>query len=197
MLSTLILDLGNVLLFHDNALWFRRMAKGAGLGVDEVERRLAPLWTDINSGKYDAAGTQDAVQSALRFRWSRQDFVEMWSCHFTENETMFPLVEALSDKLRLVLLSNTNALHADYFLPRLKVLEHFDHLLLSHEVGRVKPDPELYREALRRAGAEPGQAAFFDDIREYVDAASRLGIHGRLYTNTEAFRRQLAELGVG
>ena len=46
-----------------------------------------------------------------------------------------------------------------------------------------------------RPGA-PGEAAFFDDLPEYVEAASALGLHGRLFTTAEAFDAQLEALGL-
>jgi hypothetical protein len=46
------------------------------------------------------------------------------------------------------------------------------------------------------AGVAPEQAAYFDDIQSFVDAACALGIHGRVFTDAPTFRRQLAELGV-
>ena len=45
MIDALLLDLGNVLVFHDNALLFRKLGERAGLEGPEVERRLTgPAW---------------------------------------------------------------------------------------------------------------------------------------------------------
>lgn len=54
----------------------------------------------------------------------------------------------------------------------------FDHLVISSEVGVMKPDPEIYRIALDRAGAQPEQSIFVDDFIENVQGAADLGIHG-------------------
>ena len=51
-----------------------------------------------------------------------------------------------------------------------------DHLVLSCEVGEVKPEAAIYRRALDRVGAEPGQALFVDDQRSYCAGAADLGI---------------------
>ena len=58
--DAVILDLGNVLVFHDNALLIRRIAARAG-GGEEAEQRLAealsgPLSEAINRGALDAEG---------------------------------------------------------------------------------------------------------------------------------------------
>ena len=80
------------------------------------------------------------------------------------NESMFPVVSALSTRVKLLLLSNTNAVHVEWLLPRLPVLAKFDRLLLSNELGCVKPEPAIYRAALDAAGTAPDETAFFDDI---------------------------------
>ena len=60
---------------------------------------------------------------------------------------------------------------------RLRIDEEFDEVLLSFEVGMHKPDPEIYREALRRLGdVAPGRAVFVDDQPAYCDGAAVLGI---------------------
>lgn len=53
----------------------------------------------------------------------------------------------------------------------------FDEVLLSFEVGVHKPDPGIYREALRRLGdVAPERSVFVDDQPPYCDGAAVLGI---------------------
>ncbi len=59
--------------------------------------------------------------------------------------------------------------------------ELFETIVDSSEVGVRKPDPEIYRIALRELGdVEPGRSVFLDDFESNVQAARRLGIHGVL-----------------
>jgi putative hydrolase of the HAD superfamily len=60
---------------------------------------------------------------------------------------------------------------------RLALDDEFEEVLLSFEVGIHKPDPGIYREALRRLGdVEPERAVFVDDQPPYCDGAAALGI---------------------
>jgi epoxide hydrolase-like predicted phosphatase len=54
----------------------------------------------------------------------------------------------------------------------------FDAIVLSGEVGVMKPDPRIYRIALERLEAQPGQAVFIDDFQHNVDGARAVGMHG-------------------
>ncbi len=193
----LILDLGNVLVFHDNALLFRRLGARTGLPPAEVEQRLAGEgWTAANRGLVGADGLRHDVSRALGVELSPEEFFELWNCHFTLHEEVLPRVEGLVGRVKLALLSNTNVVHAAYLRPRLPVLERFDHVLLSCEVGQVKPEPAIFHEALRRLGCAPREAAFFDDLPEFVSAASALGLRGHLFTTAAAFDEQLRALGL-
>ncbi len=193
----IILDLGNVLVFHDNSLLFRRLGARAGLSHAETERRLAGTgWTAANRGLLGAEGIRREVCGSLGVDMATEEFNALWSSHFTVHEAVLPRVEGLVGRVKLVLLSNTNVLHAAFLRPKLPVLEKFDHLVLSCEVGHVKPEPAIYQVALQRAGCAPHEAAFFDDMSDFVQAANALGIRGHLFTTAESFDEQLKALGL-
>ncbi|WNG33503.1 HAD family phosphatase [Archangium minus] len=196
-LRAVILDLGNVLVFHDNGLLFRKLGARAGLSPTETESRLlATSWTPANRGLLGAEGLRREICRSLGVDLPMDEFNALWNCHFTVHEAVLPRVEGLVGRVKLVLLSNTNVLHAAYLRPLLPVLERFDSLVLSCEVGHVKPEPAIYKEALARAGCAPEEAAFFDDVNEYVQAANALGMRGHLFTTAQSFDAQLKALGL-
>lgn len=198
--DAVILDLGNVLVFHDNAYLFRRFADVAGLrgeGELAVSSRVPEnLWDRINRGALVGDEIRDALCGPLGLQLTSEYFFALWNCHFRVHDEVLPIVESLVGRVKLALLSNTNDLHAKFLLPQLPVLERFDTLVLSNEVRLAKPDAAIFDTALKRLGVRADRAAFFDDIQQYVDAASKLAIHGRLFTTAENFRAQLGELGL-
>jgi putative hydrolase of the HAD superfamily len=196
-IDTLIFDLGNVLIFHDNRFLCRRLAEKAGLASAEVERLISPdFWAAVHGGAVSAEELRRQVCATLGLELTASAFDELWACHFRVNQPMLPQVEALVGRVKLLALSNTNAIHARYVLLALPVLKRFDQVLFSHELGMIKPDPEIFREALRRAKSEADATAFFDDIPEYVEAARSVGIHGKLFRSAAEFPAQLAQLGL-
>jgi putative hydrolase of the HAD superfamily len=197
MIDALLLDLGNVLAFHDNALLFRRMAETFGTTPEAMKERLdGGLWERVNRGQLKG----DALRQELVRRLGRDvapdAWFALWNCHFTIHDEMARLVERLVGKVKLVLVSNTHDQHVAFLRPRLPVLERFDGLVLSCELGALKPERAMYETALRIAGVTPERAAFFDDVQTYADAATSLGIHGRVYTTAAAFREQARALGL-
>ena len=195
MLDALILDLGNVLVFHDNALLFEKMAAAFKTTPDSMRARIEKdVWERTNTGRLPGQALRVELEAALGGKISEAQFVELWNCHFRINTPMVERVESLVGKFKLCLLSNTHDLHFEPLRPQLPVLEKFDALVLSYEEGLMKPSPALYRTALKRLGVAPERAAFFDDVQSYADGATAVGIHGRLFTTVESFDAQLRAL---
>lgn len=65
------------------------------------------------------------------------------------------------------------------------ILDAFDQVLISAEVGLAKPDPHIFSLALERTGIPASQALFVDDFSENVAAAASLGIHGVRFASTD------------
>jgi GNAT superfamily N-acetyltransferase len=98
---------------------------------------------------------------------------------------------------RLILASNTNALHADWFKRQFaRELAHFDAQVLSCEVGARKPEPAYFHACVAAAGAAAEQCVFFDDKPEFVEAARALGIPAVVYAADGSFVRALDSVGV-
>jgi putative hydrolase of the HAD superfamily len=197
LVKAVLLDLGNVLVFHDNALLFTRLGARAGLTGPEVGQRLTGAgWTAANKGLLDAEAIRQDVCRGLGVDLPMAEFAPLWSSHFTLHDAVLPRVEGLWGRVKLGLVSNTNALHAAYLRPLLPVLQRFDTVVMSCEVGHVKPEADIFRLALQGVGCAPGEAAFFDDLPEFVDAANALGLRGHLFTTADAFDAQLKGLGL-
>ena len=197
-IEAVVLDMGNVLAFHDDAVLFRRMAAWGGADPKTIHQRVLALWDPINRGILAGDDLRREVCRAAggESPMPIDEFSALWSCHFRVHHEVLPLVDALLDQVKVLLLSNTNEMHWRYIRARLPQFARFSACVLSYELGLAKPAPEIYRVALARAGAAPEHVAFFDDVPEFVDAARALGIAGRVFTDAPTFRTQLAELGV-
>jgi len=58
---------------------------------------------------------------------------------------------------------------------------HFEHRVYSYEVGCPKPDPEIFLEAIKRFGVDPGQCLMVGDNPEAdIKGALKVGMHAAL-----------------
>ncbi len=95
--------------------------------------------------------------------------------------------------IRTAILSNMPIDHRHYIVERLAWIREVDVRVFSAEIGRVKPEPEIYRICLERIGLPGAACLFIDDLPENVDAARREGISGVVFES----ERQLAEVIAG
>ena len=106
------------------------------------------------------------------------------------------LVQRLREKYRLLVLSNTNAIHFEMVWEAYPILRHFDHLILSHQVKAMKPEPAIFAAAIAAADAEPGECFFTDDIAAYVEAARQAGLQAEQFLGYEKLLTDLRSRGV-
>jgi putative hydrolase of the HAD superfamily len=72
-----------------------------------------------------------------------------------------------------------------------KIDNAFDVLIISAEIGIMKPDPRIYQMALDKLGVTAREAVFVDDTPPNVEGARALGMHGILFKDPN---RTLTEL---
>jgi putative hydrolase of the HAD superfamily len=197
-IEVVFLDLGNVLAFHDDDVLFRRLSEYGGAPPEVIRERLLALWDPCNRGTLAGDQLRRAISQASGATtvMDAQTFFEVWTCYFRIHQEVLPMVEALLGRAKVALISNTNEMQWHFLRPQLPLLERFSAHVLSYELGLAKPDPEIFRAALRRLGNPPDACAFFDDVPAFVDAAAALGIKGQVFTDAANFRVQLARLGL-
>jgi len=109
---------------------------------------------------------------------------------------MFELADGLMAGYRVYLLSNVGELHWRH-LDELYGIASVGHgAIASFRVGAVKPSAEIYREAERRFGLDPGATVFIDDLHRNVVGARDCGWRAIHHVDPATTRRELGALGV-
>jgi FMN phosphatase YigB (HAD superfamily) len=199
----LIFDFGNVVAHFDyrkacEALGRRREFPGEAF-LDRM-RALASstLVRQYESGQLTTEAFSAAFRGLAELEIPHAEFAAAWSDIFWLNEPVARLVGALKAAgYTLVLGSNTNDLHAARFrIQFAETLAHFDRLVLSYEVGHVKPSAAFYLACAEAAGAPPAACVFIDDLPENVDGARAAGLMGIHYRDVPTLVADLRRLGV-
>lgn len=190
----LILDLGNVLIFHDNDRLFRELGAACNRTPAEVQHliRESGAGERINTTDGPPISVYDAVAPAIDFPGGYAEFAAIWNGIFTPHVEMEPVIERLHGRTPLFVLSNTNPLHMEHIWATLPVLSRIDHVLTSYELGVTKPDQRIYERALAVVNVPAREAAFFDDLPQHVAGARAAGLRAFLFTDAVQFQRDLA-----
>lgn len=198
MIRGIIFDFGNVICSFDVEIFLAKLHERSGVGVETLRDRVygSGLHSRYERGVISSKEFHREVVSRIGADVPVEELAEQFSDIFTPLESTHALIRALKGKYRLGLLSNTNEWH---FLRRIReepVFPLFDAVTLSFEVGALKPEPEIYRDALRKLSLPPEACVFIDDIGRYAEGAAALGIRGIRYTGHAELLRELSGLGV-
>jgi len=189
--NTIIFDFGNVLINLDFERCFTFFEKI--LEVDWSDRKLPQ---DIINAiqKYDRGHISD---EALIWAFQNQnpsvdprDVIKAWNSLIGEMPMKrFEMLVQLKETYNLCILSNINNLHIKYISKYFKKEydldnfegKYFDHVFYSHEIGKRKPDEEIYSYVTSTLNIKPDSILFIDDMAENIAAAKSNGWHGSVH----------------
>jgi len=105
------------------------------------------------------------------------------------------LLLSLKPRYRTFLLSNTNSIHYNHFTDYLKK-EHgiagnetlFEKVYYSHEMGKRKPNADIFQQVLDENNLKPSETLFIDDSQPNISAAKKLGLQTYLLTAPETIQ---------
>lgn len=106
------------------------------------------------------------------------------------------LVDRLHKSYRTALLSNAPSSFLRGLLRDHDLEKHFDEIVISSEVGLIKPSAEVFQHLLSKLNVRPEEAVFIDDAGGNVEAARRLGIKSILYTDVASLIAELKTLHI-
>jgi len=197
-MDAIIFDLGNVLLPFNWDLAADKFCARTGRSRRELDDYMVtmPFAHELSLGLKTKEEFYRLMAQDFGFDGDYEEFALIWSDIFTGDEAMIALAAQLKGRYRRFILSNTNPIHMDFILARYPFMQTFEGLILSHEVGLLKPDRRIYELTLERFGLEAAQSVFIDDILANVEGAQAVGIHGIHHTDARRTREELTKLGI-
>jgi putative hydrolase of the HAD superfamily len=194
-----IFDIGRVLIRIDVGRAMKGLASGTSLSPEELWPAIEkdPRWKDWQEGRISARDWHLHVKQRFGGSATFERFTEAWNLVLDPEPILSnELFEKLSKNYRLGLLSNTDPIHVAYIESRYDFFSHFPARVYSCEIGAAKPNPLIYREALRACRVQAKEAVYVDDIAAYVEAARRLGMAGIQFQSSEQLELAFHDLGL-
>jgi putative hydrolase of the HAD superfamily len=193
-----IFDFGNVICSFDVEIFLSKLHAWSGLDVETLRDRIygSRLHSRYERGEISSKEFHGEVVRRIGVDIPVEALADRFTDIFTPLESTHKLIRALKEKYRLGLLSNTNEWHYLRYIRKVPVFPLFDSVTLSFEVGALKPEPEIYLDALRKLSLPPEECVFIDDIGKYAEGAAEVGMRGVRYTGHAELVRELSGLGV-
>ena len=196
MIHAVLFDLGGVILRTEYQAPREHLAERLHVTYEDLDKivfagesaRLASL------GSISVAQHWETVVSRLGRPQSEIDQIrtEFFAGDVLDRD-LVGFIRSLRPRRKTGLISNGWPDLRDY-ISRQHFEDAFDTLVISAEVGMMKPRREIYELALHNLGVEPPQTALVDDAPENVRAAAELGMRGIVFESPAQVRGELAAL---
>ena len=198
-LKAIIFDIGRVLVRIDVGRAMQGLASGGSLSPSELWTAIEkdPRWADWQEGRMSPRDWYLHLTKRFGGSFTFEQFTEVW------NRVLDPIpiqedafLKSLSKRYRLALLSNTDPIHVRHLESTYGFFAFFPTRIYSCAVNASKPNPLIYKEALRALKVQADEALYIDDIGAYVEAAKRLGMAGIQFQSPDQLTSDLKSLGV-
>ena len=143
----------------------------------------------ISTDEHWAAVTRKLRRPAPEAQAIRQEFFG----GDVVDRLLLDFIRGLRPRYKTGVISNAWPDMRDYIVEN-KFDDAFDSLVVSAEIGVIKPEPKIYQIALEQFQVQPNEAAFVDDTRVNVEAACKLGMHGILFQSQAQVLDELKQL---
>lgn len=202
--ENIIFDLGGVIInlnidntFHNFSQIFKKDIKSEIFSDHEKYT----FFRDFEVGKINDREFRGFIKDLADFPIEDQLIDEAWNAMLMEipSDRIKWIYEA-TRKYNCVVLSNTNSIHVKYFeeffnkaTPFGYPKDIFQKLYYSHEIGERKPNYSAFEYVLNDACFDPKKTVLFDDLKENLGAAAKLGIQPEYVERNKLRKDQLID----
>lgn len=91
------------------------------------------------------------------------------------NENLFAMIDVIRIEYIIALVTTASRKNVDDILNKFNVADRFDFLITQEDVERMKPDPECFIKAIKKAGVGKKDTIIFEDSEAGLRAAELSG----------------------
>lgn len=199
MIKAICFDLDGVYFLNGKSNFIKALVN---LGVTEDEAKQVFLKSDEMNARYKLGKmTDDEYWTWALNQWhlqmSVQEIVDLLIEGYETNPQAVDYVKKVRQAgYKTVICSNNFPARINGLQKRFGFLDDFDAIVLSYEVGFVKPDKGIFEALVKKSGVLPTEIVYSDDDESKMAGAKERGIYTFLYTDFDAFMKHLEGLGV-
>src|SRR5215216_531263 len=189
-------DLGGVLLRTEFQAPRQQLAERLGMEYDDLVKIVFDSDSGIKATMGEISSDQhwDSIVKRLKRPASELDPIRAdFFAGDILDRTLLDYLRSLRGKYKTGLISNAWGDLRD-FIVREKFDDAFDKMIISAEVGAMKPEAKIFQVALEHFGVKPNEAVFVDDFLINIEGCEKVGMKGIHFTDPESALKQLKKL---
>lgn len=192
-----IFDFGGVLCFHPPEERFEPIARVFHIPTAQMIRLFWATRVDYDAGRVDPRAYWSRIAGLAGVAFDERQLprlvrleVELWNAF---DERMLGWAAHLqAHGFGTAILSNLPLPLGEELRRTPGFLHPFDHVTFSYELGAVKPQPEIYRDAIGKLNIAPEDTLFLDDRLDNVEGARAVGLRAEVYSGWEDLEKTIA-----
>lgn len=197
MIKAVIFDLGGVLFTNGTREFISKLSSKKHIDPKIVKDVIdGELGSKYRTGKITRDEFWNEAKKTLNINEATDELERQWIDEYKLIEGTKNLLDQLSRKYKVYYLSDNVRERINKIDQKYNFLKWFDGGVFSHEVGVRKPDPKIYEIVLSKAAVLASEALLIDDKLTSLPPAEELGMRTILFTNPEALRGKLTEMGI-
>jgi putative hydrolase of the HAD superfamily len=195
-IRNVFIDFGGVIMRTEDRQPRIQAAQKLGMTDRELEKVVFESQTAAlaSTGDIPEEAHWQAVAEALHL--SREESDKVMDAFFAGDRAdavLLDYLRSLRPERKVCLISNAwSGLRA--FIAKQNFQDVFDHMVISAEVGLVKPGAGIYRLALEELQAAAAESVFLDDVLANIEGARAVGMQGIHFTHPERSLDELKQL---
>ena len=200
--EVIIFDLGKVIFDYDLEILARAFAENSTdkknfCNIKNFIHLNDELFFKYERGEISSQELYEQVKKILFLNLDYNKFCDIWNNIFTPKKYVMSIIDKLSEKYPVSLLSNTNDLHFNFIKQNNEsFFKKFKALHVSHLMHCRKPEKEIYQQDINFYNIKPEKLFFTDDLNINIEAARREGISAFQFTGLANLKENLKSLGV-
>ena len=196
MIKAVFFDLGGVIVRTEYQAPRQHLAESLGMEYEDLEKLVfaGPSGQQASVGEISTEEHWAQVTKRLsRPASETQGIRDAFFAGDVVDRELIDYIRSMRPHYFVGLISNAWPDLRDYIVEQ-KFDDAFDHMVISAEVGVMKPEAKIYQIALEQAGVSPSEAVFVDDFIENIEGCEELGMHGIHFRNPEQALEDLQNL---
>ncbi len=195
-IKALIWDFEGVLMLTDDNDLPLTVAKKLNAPYDKVREIFFSDTNDkVDLGEITQDQFNEYVLDTLQMSRENKYLLEnILDEEFYIDEELLKIISDMRREYKMGLLSNYSSELRQKIKNEWALGNAFDEIVISCEVGLVKPDPEIFNLMLDRLGVRADESVFIDDRIKNIDGAKKMGFHTVFFTNKEQALEKLTRI---
>jgi putative hydrolase of the HAD superfamily len=189
-------DFGGVIMRTEYQAPRQQLAERFNMDDDEIDRVVFGSESARRAALGEITEQAHWMEVLKRFKQPASEMQAFQDAFFggdVIDRGLLGIIRSLRGRVHTGLISNAWSGLRDY-LAREKMIDLFDTLVISAEVGKLKPEAGIFTLALERAGVRAEESIFLDDFEANIEGCERVGMTGILFKDPQQALAQLNHL---